>query len=92
MARTKFKRLRTLGDIMTSPEMVDILEGLAAEVESNVSDPNPAVRETLRSQIFMSSGGRGPERAVAQIGMAPYLRPVEAKRGPMARALGRTVG
>lgn len=92
MARAKLKRLRSLGDIMTSPAMVGVLQGLASQVAANVSDPNPAVRETLRTQIYMSRGGRGADRAVGQVGMAPWLRGVEAKRGPMARALGDTVG
>lgn len=92
MAKLKIKRLRSLGDIMTSGEMVGILQGLASRVAANVSDPNPAVAETLRTQIFVSGGGRAAPRAVAQVGMAPYLRGVEAKRGPMARALGAISG
>lgn len=88
----RLKRVRTLGDILSSSEMVSMLEGINAEIRSNVSDPNPAVAATLRSQVFMSSGGRSARRAVGQVGMAPWLRGVEAKRGPMARALGASRG
>lgn len=88
----KLRRLRTLGDIMSSPEMVEILEGINASIRANVSDPNPQVAATLRSQVFMSSGGRSAARAVGQVGMAPWLRGVEARRGPIARALGSSRG
>lgn len=88
----RLKRVRTLGDILSSSEMVSMLEGINAEIRSNVSDTNPAVAATLRSQVFMSSGGRSARRAVGQVGMAPWLRGVEAKRGPMARALGASRG
>ena len=88
----RIKRLRTLGDILTSSEMVGILKGITSDIAANVSDPNPAVRDTLRTQIFMSRGGRAADRAVGQVGIAPYLRGVEAARGPLARALGESRG
>lgn len=88
----RIKRLRTLGDIMTSPEMVEVLEGITSRIAGNVSDPNPAVEATLRTQIFMSRGGRAAERAVGQVGIAPWLRGVEASRGPLARAVGKSRG
>jgi hypothetical protein len=70
--------------------MVDMLNGITSEIAGNVSDPNPEVRETLRTQIYMSPGGRSARRAVGQVGIAPWLASVEAKRGPLARALGRS--
>ena len=88
----RIKRLRTIGDILTSGEMVNILEGITSRIAANVSDPNPAVRSTLRTQIYMSRGGHAAARAVGQVGIAPYLRGVEAKRGPLARALGESRG
>lgn len=84
----RIKRLRTLGDIMSSSDMQALVMGIADDIAARVSDPNPAVRETLRTQLFMSSGGRSARRAVGQVGMAPWLRGVEAKRGPIARAKG----
>jgi hypothetical protein len=88
----RIKRLRSIGDILTSSEMVNILEGITGSIAANVSDPNPAVRATLRTKIFMSRGGRAADRAVGQVGIAPYLRGVEAKRGPLARAVGESRG
>lgn len=90
MARVK--RLRSIGDILTSREMVAILEDINSDIAGNVSDPNPAVEATLRTQIFISRGGRAADRAVGQVGIAPYLRGVEAARGPLARALGASRG
>lgn len=90
MARVR--RLRSIGDILTSLEMVNILEGITSRIAANVSDPDPKVRSTLRTQIYMSRGGRAADRAVGQVGIAPYLRGIEARRGPLARALGESRG
>lgn len=84
----KLNRLRSLGDIMSSADMRAIVESIADGVAANVSDPNPAVRETLRTQVFEQREGRTPARVVGQVGMAPWLRGVEAKRGPIAKAIG----
>lgn len=89
MAWNKLKRLRTLGDILSSDEMVQTVQGITADIRQNVSDPNPAVQATLRSQVFKSNGGRSAARVVGQVGMAPWLEGVEARRGPIARAVQR---
>jgi len=90
MASNRLKRLRSIGDILASDEMVGIVGGLAGKIAANVSDPNPAVAATLRTQVFITTGGRSARRAVGQVGIAPSLRSVEAKRGPLARAVGAT--
>jgi len=90
MASNRLKRLRSIGDILASDEMVGIVRGLASDIASNVSDPNPAVVATLRTQVFITTGGRAARRAVGQVGIAPSLAGVEAKRGPLARAVGAT--
>lgn len=88
----RLKRVRTLGDIMTSGGMVGIVNGITAEIAGNVNDPDPRVRATLRRQVFIERGGRGAARAVGQVGIAPYLRGVEAARGPLHRAVGQSGG
>lgn len=88
----RLKRVRTLGDIMTSGGMAGIVSGLASEIARNVSDPDPRVRATLRTQVFTERGGRGAARVIGQVGIAPYLRSVEAKRGALHRALGQSGG
>lgn len=88
MVFTRLKRLRTLGDIMTSDDMVKLLNGITSDIRENVSDPSPAVEATLRTQVFVSKAG-AVDRAVGQVGMAPWLKGVEAKRGPIARAVQR---
>lgn len=86
----RLKRLRSIGDILASDDMRGIVGGLAERIAANVSDPEPAVRDTLRTQVFVTGGGRAARRAVGQVGIAPYLRGVEAARGPLARAVGAT--
>lgn len=85
----KVKQLRTLGVILDSPEMAGYIGGLTEKVRSSVSDSNPAFMASIRSQLFHSRSGSGMKRVVGQVGAHPVvgLR-VEAKRGPLARALG----
>lgn len=84
---TRLRRLRSIGDVLTSGEMVEILEGITSDIAANVSDSNPAVKATLRTQVFQTSGGRAADRAVGQVGVAPWLAGAEASRGFLARAV-----
>ena len=88
----RVKRVRDLGDILASAETERLMQQLADRVAEGVSDPNPDVAATLRTQVFVSKSRRSrvaSKRAVGQVGIAPWLAGVEAKRGPLARALGR---
>lgn len=84
----KIKRLRSLGDILSSAEAEAVVMGIAHSIAANVSDPNPQVEATLRVKAWRKTRGRTAPRVVGQVGMAPWLRGVEAKRGPIARAVG----
>lgn len=75
-----------------SPELAAALEPIANEVLAGAqSDPNEEYVKTLRKKLFISFGRRG--RVSWQVGAAPVIgERVEAKRGTMARALGRAGG
>ena len=91
----KFKRVGELSTILASTEMQKFVSDLAEKVAGNVSDPNPLVRDTLRTQVYITTSRKArtaTKRAVGQVGIAPYLIGVEAKRGALARALGATRG
>ncbi len=91
----KFKRVGELATILASAEMQKFVGDLAERVAGNVSDPNPAVDATLRTQVYITTSRKArtaTKRAVGQVGVAPWLIGVEAKRGPLARALGVTRG
>lgn len=78
-----------IGRVMKSRKLGDQLEAIARPVlEAAREDPNPAYVASLRMRQFVSSGRGG--RVSVQIGAAPVLGSrVEAKRGTLARALGR---
>lgn len=91
MARLrKLRQLQSLGVILDSPEMAELVMGIADEIATNVHDPNAEFMASLRSQAFHSRSARGVKRVVGQVGAAPWAAAVEAQRGPLARALGET--
>lgn len=94
MARfRKLQPLSTLGVILDSPEMAGIVSGIAQEIAGNISDSNAAFMASVRTQTFRTTSGRGVRRVVGQVGAAPGVGSrVEAKRGPIARALGASGG
>lgn len=91
--RSKLKQLQSLGVILDSPEMAQKVERIVGEVLANTSDPNPKFMASLRTQLFHTRSNRGVRRVVGQVGAEPVLGGrVEAKRGPLARALGAARG
>ena len=94
MARLrKLQPLSTLGRILNSDEMEDVVSGIARDVLQNIRDPNAAFMASLRTQTFHTTSGRGVKRVVGQVGAAPGVGSrVEAARGPLARALGASRG
>ncbi len=82
---TRFRQISTLTEMMKSPEIVAVLEGIGEQVLAAAkSDPNPVYVESLEMQTFMTK-----DRARVQVGAAPIIgMAVEAKRGTLARALG----
>lgn len=78
-----------LNQIATSAELGNVLEGVARPVlEAARQDPNEAFVASLRMRRYTTTG-RG-RRVRIQIGAAPIIGArVEAKRGTLARALGR---
>jgi hypothetical protein len=87
--RTRLKQLQSLGVILDSAEMEKHVAGLADAIKDAVDDPNPRFMATLRSRTFHTRSARGVSRVVGQVGAVPGLGDrVEAKRGPLARALG----
>ena len=82
---TKLKQIRKLDEMLKSPEIVAVLEGIGSQVLSAAqSDPNPAYVASLRMQTFDTR-----DRTHVQVGAAPSIgMAVEAKRGTLARALG----
>ena len=93
MAFRKLKQLRSLGVILDSSEMEEVIGGLADEVLAHVSDSNAAFMSSLDAHTFHTLSGRGVKRVVGQIGANPVLGArVEAQRGPLARALGSFSG
>lgn len=91
--RAKLKQLQSLSVILDSPEMAARVDGITAEVLAGVTDPNPKFMASLRTQLFHTRSNRGVRRVVGQVGAEPVLGGrVEAKRGPLARALGAARG
>jgi hypothetical protein len=84
MAR-KLRQIRSISEIMLSPEMEEILTDLGEKVlTAATSDPNPVYVDSLKLQTFRSSS-----RVSVQVGAAPKIgAAVEAKRGTLAKALG----
>ena len=82
---TKFRQVRSIDEILKSPELQAILEDLGEQVLSAAkSDPNKTYTDSLEMQTFQSSS-----RVSVQVGAAPGIgTAVEAKRGTLARALG----
>ena len=82
---TRFKQIAALTEMLKSPEIVAVLEGIGEQVLSAAqSDPNPAYVETLEMKVF-----EGRTHKTVQVGAAPIIgMAVEAKRGTLARALG----
>ena len=92
MARVRLKQLRSLGVILDSPEMENVVMGIADDVIGGVQDPNAEFMASLRSQSFHTKSARGVKRVVGQVGAAPWGASIEALRGPLARALGEADG
>lgn len=87
--RARLKQLQSLGVILDSEEMGAYVGGIARDVMGAVSDPNAQFMASLRWQTFHTRSGRGVARVVGQVGAEPVVGArVEAKRGPLARALG----
>ena len=82
---TKFKQIRALDEMLKSPQITAVLEGIGEQVLAAAqTDPNPAYVASLRLQVFESSS-----RNTVQVGAAPIIgMAIEAKRGTLARALG----
>ena len=80
---------QAIGRVMKSRKLGEQLEKIARPVlEAAQEDPNPEYVASLRMKQFVSSGRGG--RVSVQIGAAPIIgERVEAKRGTLARALGR---
>ena len=83
----KFKQIASLTEMLKSPEIGAVLEGIGSQVVSAAqSDPNPVYVASLRMQTFDTK-----DRTHVQVGAAPSIgMAVEAKRGTLARALGST--
>jgi len=81
----KFKQIASLTEMLKSPEIVAVLEGIGEQVLAAAkADPNPVYVESLRMQTFDTK-----DRTHVQVGAAPAIgMAVEAKRGTLARALG----
>ena len=81
----KFKQIASLTEMLKSPEIGAVLEGIGSQVVSAAqSDPNPVYVASLRMQTFDTK-----DRTHVQVGAAPAIgMAVEAKRGTLARALG----
>lgn len=82
----KFRQVRSLNPILTSPKLEAILLDLAEQVvDAASSDTNDYFVSTLDAHTFHSG-----DRVVGQAGAAPGIgSAVEAKRGTFARALGQ---
>lgn len=81
----RFRQTGSLDQMLRSPEIVAVLEGIGSQVLAGAqSDPNPEYVASLRMQVF-----QGRSRSTVQVGAAPIIgMAVEAKRGTLARALG----
>jgi hypothetical protein len=84
MAR-KLRQVRSIAEILQSPELENILVDLGEKVLSAAStDPNQTYVDSLELHTFQSNS-----RVSVQVGAAPKIgAAVEAKRGTLARALG----
>lgn len=82
---TKFRQINSLTEMLKSPEIVGVLEGLGETILAAAqSDPNPVYVASLRVQTFDTK-----DRTHVQVGADPNIGyAVEAKRGTLARALG----
>jgi hypothetical protein len=82
---TKIRQIRNLSEMLKSPEIVAVLEGIGEQVMAAAeNDPNQAYVDSLRMQTFDTK-----DRTRVQVGAAPAIgMAVEAKRGTLARALG----
>jgi len=82
---TKFRQISSLTEMLKSPEITAVLEGIGEQVLAGAkSDPNPVYVATLEMQTFETK-----DRTHVQVGAAPGIgMAVEAKRGTLARALG----
>lgn len=81
----KFRQISPLTEMMKSPEIVAVLQGIGEQVLAAAkTDPNPAYVASLEMQTFDTR-----DRTRVQVGAAPIIgMAVEAKRGTLARALG----
>lgn len=80
-ARTR----KAIGNVMKSRKLEEQLRPLAeAVLEGAEQDPNETYVRGLRMRVFLT------DRVTFQIGAAPVIgQRVEAKRGTLARALGK---
>lgn len=89
MAKVRLKVTGSLTKQMSSDKLAAQLEAIASPVlQEAKGDPNAYYVSTLRMRRFYSHGKQG--RVSIQIGAGPKIGSrVEAKRGTLARALGR---
>jgi hypothetical protein len=88
-ARVTFRGALDIKKMARSSEVAAALEPIAdAVLDAARSDPNPEYVASLRKKTFTTSGRGG--RVSWQVGAAPIIGArVEAKRGTLARAMGR---
>lgn len=87
--KTNANSYKALGNVMKSRKLGATLEEIAQPIFDEVRrDPNPEYVKTLRMYQHVSQGPAG--RVSVRIGAAPIIGGrVEAKRGTLARALGK---
>jgi hypothetical protein len=88
----KLQPLRSLGVILSSAEMDEFVGGIAGRIARRVSDPDGDFTASVQHRTFRTRSARGVDRVVGQVGAAPWAAAIEAKRGPLARALRETDG
>lgn len=83
--RVRVKQIRPLDDMMTSPGMKSILQGLVDTIATEArKDPNPTYTAGVQARVREQG-----DRAVGQVGAAPGIgTAVEAKRQTIGRAMG----
>jgi hypothetical protein len=89
----KFRQIRSIQEMLTSPEITAELERIGGQVLAAASsDPDPEYVASLRMQTFQTNESKGG-RSVVQVGAKPAIGMlVEAERGTLARALGAAGG
>jgi|GEM_PF-1332408 len=87
--KTNANSYKALSNVMKSRKLGALLEEIAQPIMDEAKrDPNPTYVASLRMYQHVSSGSAG--RVSVRIGAAPIIGSrVEAKRGTLARALGK---